>query len=215
MKFSTQIKQAISFSLIATMSLAFCYSIAEPSLSEATTASDSVNISLTVTSGLSITSPADSSMSSALGFSQNTAVGTTTWNVKTNSSTGYTLAVRATSSPAMQSSTDTINDYTTSTTTTWSVTNAAAFGYSVIGTDSPTATWGNGGSSCSGSSANVIPTSLKYKGFTTSDVQTSTRSSTTTTSGVDTTICYAVEQNNVYIPSGSYAATVIATATAS
>ena len=40
-----------------------------------------------------------------------------------------------------------------------------------------------------------------------------TRSATTTTAGIDTTVCYAVEQNTFYIPSGVYQATVVASAT--
>lgn len=209
------IKKAISFSLVASLVLMLGYSLAEPSFSYATTsATDSVVITLNVTSGISITSPSDSSMSTALGVSQNTAVGTTTWNVKTNSATGYTLALQATSSPAMQQdASNTVADYQTGSPNTWSVSNGSAFGYSVYGTDASTGTWGTG-STC-GSATHVPSTTLKYKGFTTSPFTVETRTATTTTSGVDTTVCYAVEQNNFYIPSGVYTATITATATAS
>lgn len=209
------IKKTFSFSLATLLIAALTFAIVEPATTEAVTATDNVVITLNVTSGVSITSPADASMSVALGVSQNTAVGTTTWNVKTNSSSGYTLTVQATSTPAMSSGSNSILDYQTGTPNTWTATSGFAyFGYSAYGTDTPTGTWGTG-STCSTGGPNTISTTLKYKGLTTSGVQVSTRASTTTTSGVDTTVCYAVEQNGSYIPSGTYTATVTATATAS
>jgi hypothetical protein len=176
----------------------------------AATATDSVVVTLTVNAEISITSPADTSMSQSLGVTNNTAIATTTWNVKTNSSSGYALYVKATSSPAMNSGSNSIPNYQTGAPDTWTVTSATAFGYSAFGTDTPTGTWGTG-SSC-GASAHVPSASLKYKGFTTSDFSVATRSSTTTTTGVDTTVCYAVEQDTFYIPSGTYIATIVATA---
>lgn len=177
--------------------------------------SDSVVITLTVNSEISITSPADSSMSTALGVSQNTAVGTTTWNVKTNNSAGYTLAVKSSSNnPAMQTGGgSTISNDQVVAPALWSVSSGnAEFGFSAFGTDTTTGTWGSG-TQCS-STTNVPSTGLKYLGLATSDVTIATRSSTTTPSGIDTTVCYAVEQNGFYVPSGTYTATVVATATA-
>ncbi len=185
----------------------------EPSLSDAAVATDNVVITLNVTSGITITSPVDSTLSTTIGVSQNTAIGTTTWNVKTNNALGYTLQVNSTSTPAMQASGGlTITDYQTGAPNTWTATSSNAyFGYSAFGTDTPTGTWGTG-SLCYGS-VSVPSATLKYKGFTASLVTVATRAATTTTSGVDTTVCYAVEQNGSYIPSGTYQATIVATAT--
>jgi hypothetical protein len=55
---------------------------------------------------------------------------------------------------------------------------------------------------------------LKYKGFTTSPFTVASRAATTTFAGSATTVCYAAEQNNFFIPSGTYQATIVATATA-
>lgn len=211
------LNKILKSTLILSLCMMFMYTIFEPSSSSALDATDTVVITLDVTAGISITSPVNSSMSTALGVSQDTAVGTTTWNVKTNNSAGYTLALRSSTTPAMKATTttDSINDYQTGSPNTWSVSSgAAAFGYSLFGNDVNTGTWGTG-STCSTGGAHIPSTSLKYKGFTGSDFTVVTRTSTTTTTGVDSTICYAVEQDTFYIPSGRYEATIIATATAS
>ncbi len=210
------IKKSVSATLVTALAIGAAFSLIEPSSASAVTATSSVVVTLNVTAGVSITSPSNSTMSTALGVSQNTAVGTTTWNVKTNSATGYTLTVQATSTPAMNSTTtvNSIADYQTGAPNTWTATSGFAyFGYSAFGTDVSTGTWGTD-TDCY-STANVQSTALKYKGFTTSGFQIATRASTTTPSGVDATVCYAVEQNNTYIPAGNYQATITATATAS
>lgn len=198
--------------------IALLVMLVEPGRVGAVAASDTIVVTLNVTAGITITSPADVTMSTNLGVTQNSAIGTTTWNVKTNNNLGYTLAVRATSTPAMQTATGSsmIADYQTGAPNTWvATTGNAYFGYSAYGTDIPTGTWGAQGSGgCSATStAHSTSSSLKYKGFTTSDVTVATRSSTTTTAGIDSTFCFAVDQNNFYIPAGTYTATIIATAT--
>lgn len=207
--------QSISLSLVITMVLTVGYVAVEPALTEAATANDTVIVTLNVDAGISITSPADTSMSTSLGVSTNTAVATTTWNVKTNSVNGYTLGLQASTNPAMQTGGGVkIDDFATSSgPQAWSVSSGnAKFGFSAFGTDVSTAKWGTG-SACSGAATSTISTTLKYSGFYTVATTTAQRTSTTTTSGVDTTVCYAVEQNGFYIPSGLYTATITATAT--
>ncbi len=209
-------KKSISVALLGTVLATFGFIAYEPSAASAQTASDTVVITLNVTAGISITSPSDATMSTALGVAQHSAVGSTTWNVKTNSAGGYTLAVRATSSPAMAQNggSPSILDYQTGAPNTWVATSGQAyFGYSAYGGDISTGTWGTG-SNCYGGNIHATSTTLKYKGFTTSDVTVATRAATTTPSGIDSNFCYAVEQNNFYVPSGTYHATIIATATA-
>ncbi len=175
---------------------------------------DSVIVTLNVTAGITISNPADTSMSTNLGVATNVAVGTTTWNVKTNSSTGYTLTLAASTNPAMKSGSNSISDYATTTNPSlWSVgANTSKFGFSVNGTDVNTTTWGTG-NFCNGASTSTVSTTLKYYGFYTTATTTASRAATTTTSGIDTNVCYAVEQNGFYIPSGVYTATITATAT--
>jgi hypothetical protein len=211
---------SVSFVSVGLVGLVFVFAGAvagslEPATASAAVASSSVVITLNVTQGISISSPINSSMSATLGVAQNSAVGTTTWTVITNDVAGYTLSVNATNTPAMKTGSASVADYqTTGTPNTWSVSSGnAAFGYSAFGTDVPTGTWGTG-ALCSGASGpNATSTTLKYEGFTTSPFQVASRAATTTPSGIATTVCYAVEQNNVFIPSGTYTATIVATAT--
>lgn len=189
----------------------------QPMIMNAATATDSVVVTLNVDAGISLTSPADTTMSTNLGVSTNSAIATTTWNVKTNNNLGYSLTVSASTNPAMRvSGTQFIDDFTPAggTPALWSTlpTGHSMFGYSAYGTDVSTGTYGTG-ASCSAATS-TPSTTLLYRGFTTSASPTiATRAATTTTSGVDTTICYAVEQKGVYIGSGVYTATITATAT--
>lgn len=179
-----------------------------------TSASDTVIVTLNVTAGISIDSPSDVTMSRNIGVAADTAVASTTWTVRTNNVTGYNLTLKASTEPAMQqNSTTTVADVAATTTpATWSVgVGTAAFGFSAYGTDVSTATWGTGGN-CEASS-HVPSTSLKYAGFRTStSTVVATRAATTTSAGVGTTVCFAVAQNAFYIPSGTYTATITATA---
>jgi hypothetical protein len=212
---NTLFKKTLAATLLVMVFAITGFALVEPEAAGAASATDTVVITLNVTAGISITSPSDTTMSATLGVAQHSATATTTWNVKTNSAAGYTLAVRATSTPAMTATAGgyTIADYQVGAPNTWNATTGNAyFGYSAFGTDISTGTWGSG-SVCYGASQNATSTTLKYKGLTTSDVTVATRSSTTTPTGNDSTFCYAVEQNNFYIPSATYQATVIATAT--
>lgn len=189
----------------------FAYPVVEPAVADAVT--DSVAVTLNVAAGISITSPSDSSMSQSLGVSANTAIATTTWNVKTNNSAGYTLAVRASTNPAMQSGGNSISNYTpavAATPETWSVSSGAEFGFSAYGSRITTGTWGTSGSFCGAN--NTPSTNLKYRDLASTDITIATHGATTTTAGDDATVCYAVEQNGFYVPSGTYTATVVATA---
>jgi hypothetical protein len=205
----------IGLSMVLTILCYFGYSSIEPQRVSATAASDSVVITLNVTQGISITTPADVTMLPTLSVSQSQSLASTTWNVKTNDGAGYTLNLLATSSPALkQSASAYFEDYQTGAPNTWTATSTHAyFGYSGYGTDTSTATWGTG--SLCGSGAGVPSTNQKWKGFTTSSSTThiATRAATTTPAGVDTTVCYAADQNDIYVPSGTYTATIQATAT--
>ncbi len=204
-------------SLVAGLALFFpiIYPLIEGDIVNAATASDNVIVTLNVTAGISITSPSDVSMSQNLGVSADTAVGSAVWNVKTNNSAGYTLALKATTSPALESGSNTIADYTpavAATPETWSVPSGTAeFGFSGFGSHISTGTWGTDSDCLAG--ANVPSAGLKYRDFDTSDITLATSAATTTTTGVDSTVCFAVEQDTFYAPSGTYQATIVATAT--
>jgi hypothetical protein len=206
----------VSTTIIASLVLSFGYVSFEPEIVVAATISDDVIITLNVTSGIAITTPSDTAMTPDLGISSDTSIGTTTWNVKTNNHLGYTLSVKSTGIPpvpAMEaSSTALIPDYQTAAPNTWSIASGnAAFGYSAYGSDVATATWGPTQTKCS-TGTNLPNSNLRYRGFTASDYPVATHNATTTPAGVDTTVCYAVQQNGFYINSGVYHANITATA---
>lgn len=188
------------------------YFILEPSVARAVT--DNVVVSLTVDSGITISDGADVTMAPNIGLTTNGSIGDSSWTVKTNDGNGYTLAVKASTSPALQSATSSFADYTEASAGVpelWSVGSGdKEFGYSAYGTDSSTATWGT---SASCGSAGTPAAAEKYVGFTTSDKTIATRTSVTPVAGIDTTICFAAEQNGVYADQGAYTATITATAT--
>lgn len=194
------------------------FSVFEPAKISAVT--DEVIVNLTVDSGISITSPADVTMSN-LGTSVNTSTGFAIWNVKTNDADGYTLAVKASTAPALVSGSNSFLDYTEATPgtpDTWSIdASTIQFGFSGIGTDVQNVNTdqyaASGQTTCdNGVASSTVNSTIKFLGFETSDQTLATRSSTTTTSGVDTRICFAAGQNGVYAPSGVYQATITATA---
>jgi len=205
----------IIFSLVITL-----ISVTQPATLNAV--DDSINVNLTVDSGISITSPSDVTMSN-LGTSVNTSTGSAIWNVKTNDPDGYSLSVRASASPAMVSGGNSFLDYTEATPgtpDTWSVDSGTIqFGFSGLGTDVVNVNSdrfaATGQTTCdNGSASSTVNSTIRFLGFETSNQTLATRSATTTTSGVNTTICFAAGQNGVYAPAGTYQAVITATAVA-
>ncbi len=212
--------RTIGLALIGSLLALALFPAIEPSFLVAATATDEVVVTLNVGAGISITAPDDATMSTTIGISTTKAIATTTWNVKTNNAAGYTLALKSatSSTPAMKQDSD--NTKVIADNTAGAVTpalwgsmgaNTAEFGYSGYGTDVSTGTYGSD-SSCGATS--TPSTDLKYTSLRTTDRTLASRSSTTTAAGVDTVACYAVEQgSNFFIASGTYTATVTATAT--
>ena len=193
------IKQIVSGVSLVAIALAG-FAALEPGDVSAQSASDEIIVNLTVDSGISITSPADVTMSN-MGVTVDNSTGWAVWNVKTNDGDGYTLGVKASTSPAMRNGTNSFFDYTEAaagTPDTWSVDSGTwEFGFSGIGTDVENVNsdeyGANGQTTCdNGVSSSTVNTSLNFEGFTTSDETLASRSSTTTTAGVDTRICLSL-----------------------
>lgn len=215
----TQSSKVIASASMAAVLIIAGFAALEPSVVGAAADDDEVIVNLTVDAGISITSPNDVTMSN-MGTAVNTSTGWAIWNVKTNDPDGYTLGVKASTSPAMRNGSSSFADYTESTPATpevWSVTNAVEFGFSGLGTDVVNVNSdqyaATGQTACDAGASTTINTTLRFLGFETSDQPLASRSSTTTTSGVDTRICFAAEQDGVYAAAGLYQATITATAT--
>lgn len=209
-------KKILSTSLVCLFIFQILYVFAfEPTVLDAAVSdSDSVVVSLTVDPGIAITVPPTVTMLPNLGMSANGAIGEAVLNVKTNNAAGYDLYVKSLTSQALKSPTAQFTDYTedaSGTPDTWSVDNGTyQFGYSAHGNNVSTTTWGTD-TTCG--SAGTPSTNLKYIGFETSDRVIASSSAVTTTSGTNTSLCFAAEQKGVYAPSGTYTATISATAT--
>ncbi|HET8575304.1 MAG TPA: hypothetical protein VFM02_04010 [Candidatus Paceibacterota bacterium] len=202
-------------SLVITLALSFLglasFFLFEPSITKAAT--DSVTVSQAVTADISLSAASDITLS-ALSSSVNSAVGSTTWTVITNNSSGYNLKVAAGTSPALKSGSNSFADYSEAvagTPETWSVSNAYEFGFSGFGTDVSTASFGSD-TKCTPTANDPSASSLKWEGFDTTGIELANSSGVTNTSGSDVTLCVATEQNGVFAPSGSYSATITATA---
>lgn len=212
------LNKAITISTAILLSFQAVFFVFEPISLDAATATDDIVVTLNVDSGLILSDGANVTMSPNLGISGNQSIGGSSWIAKTNSSTGYTLAVKASTNPALKSSTNSFADYTetsTGTPETWSVSSGNyEFGYSVNGTDvdGGTSKWGTATDCGTGGVPNA---NGKYMGMTTSDNTVASRSVVTPVAGIQTNICFAAEQKDVYAPSGSYTATITATMTAS
>lgn len=209
-------KKTLSIFLTSVASVIVVFVVVAPLIAQAVT--DDVVVNQTVTTGISISSPSDITMT-ALSTSQNTAVGSAIWTVTTNNAAGYTLTLHSSTAPAMSRSGGggNIVDYTpasSETPETWSVSGAAEFGYSARGTDVSTGTWGTDSDCIAGT--DVPSTTLKWRDFdlTGSADQIATAAAATSTSGTASTMCVATEQAGTFANSGTYSATITATATA-
>lgn len=146
-----------------------------------------------------------------LTTTQNSAVGNAQWTVTTNNSAGYTLSVRASSTPALVGNAGRQFADLGATPATWSVTSAYTFGFSALGSHVSTATWGTDADCIAGT--NVPSATLKWRGFAgTTDIPIATWNTVTSDTGTPTTVCFATEQQGVLAPSDTYTATITATA---
>ncbi len=214
------VRKIFGLSLVLLLFIQMVYLMAEPAKITAATAADDIIITLNVTSGVTISNGTDATMSPNMGVTSDRSVGSSSWTVATNSATGYVLAVKSLTSPALKNgTTDQFTDYTEATPGTpvaWGGVPAGGkeFGYSAYGADVLDATWGTA-DNCGNTGTGVTNVAQKYRGFSTSDVTIASRASVTPNVGVTSSICFAAEQNAVYASSGSYQATITATATAS
>lgn len=171
------------------------------------TASDSVSVGVTINNYISISSPSDVTLSAIAGTG-GSSEGTAAWTVTTNNILGYNLSVAASASAAMTSGSNSIADYTPAvagTPETWSVAAAnSEFGFSAEGASTPTATWGTPSTSAG-----------KFRGFNgVTGIQVASKVLNTSGSGEATTVYFKAEVGASHFqPSGSYTATITATAT--
>jgi len=149
------------------------------------------------------------------GVTGGTATATTSLTVITDNPLGYSLSIKADTTPALKSGLYSFANYTPTSTGIpdyeWSISNSdSEFGFSPEGTDIKQKYKDDGGSCNTGGSDN--PDKCWY-GLSTSDESISNSSSANNPSGTQTTIKLKAESGSAHIQeSGAYTATITATA---
>lgn len=168
---------------------------------------------------ISMTDPADVVLSPDIGgVSGGTGDGSATWNVKTDGSAGYQVSVRAGTSPALKSGSDSFADYTPMTTGTpdfiWNIASTdSEFGYTVEGDNAIGKFLDNGGGACGVGSGNVADKC--WFPFSTADSSIVNASSPNHPLGSDTTVKFKAQSGSGHLqPEGVYTATIVVTAVA-
>jgi len=213
------IKKILVMSAISLFFVQMLYILVEPTMAVALT-TDNVIVTLNVDAGVSISDGADTSMAPNISMSVLKSIGSSSWVVKTNNAAGYTLAVHASTAPALHKPAspglaDDFNDYTPAvggTPDTWGgvLATVKEFGFSAYGTYA-LVSYGTAANCGSAGNPNANSKFLGFNGGT--DIQIATKTTVTTPSGVTTNICFAAEQGaNIYALSGAYTATITATA---
>jgi len=210
---------------VALLSLFYpLYAYFEPLMTKAASASDFIVVTQAVSSEITITSPADVTMSAAIpGITGNPGsprTGSTTWTVKTNNTTGFTLALKSSTTPSMRlDATWTFSDYSPATAGTpdynWTspAASAAEFGYSVEPATAADATakFKDNGSACN-TGTNVTANKCWYN-MSITDEAVVNRSTETSSTGEAEVVRFQTESNAKYLKEGNYTATITATAT--
>ncbi len=162
---------------------------------------------------LAITAAADVSMNPTIGgVTGGTSTGATSVTVTTDNRAGYTLSIQAESSPAMQSGSDTIGDYTPGGVPDFTFDTAATdshFGYSPEGAHIDDRFRDDGGA-CGVSNGDTADRC--WDGLSTSAVVIATDSSANHPDGTDTTVKFQVGVGgSVNQAPGTYVATTTLT----
>lgn len=210
---------AVALTLVA----AITFVAAEPVLSRAI--EDQFIVTQVITSEISFATTAnDVTMTPTLGgLTGGTSNGTTTVVVLTNDTSGYTMTIKASSSPAMQddTSTDSIFDYTPAAAGVpdyaYSVPSGYEFGYTVSASttsDLAQKFKDDGASTCNTGSSDTSGSASCWYGLSTTATSTIFRSTATAASGSTSSIAFKLTINaGSSLTEGTYKATTTLTAT--
>jgi len=217
-------KKIISLILISGLLGMTVYSVLEAEIIKAQ-ASDAVVVTQAVSAEITISAPADITMSPAIpGMTGNfgsPATGSVSWTVTTNNVQGYNLKLKAAAAPALAlDATWNFSDYSPATTAapdfSWAspATGTAEFGFTVepatvADTDS---FFMDNGTACNAGTANAVDKC--WWNFATTDKQIVYRTSGETSSAGEVVVVkFRAESNAKYLKEGDYTATITATAT--
>jgi len=216
-----KIKEIISLTLITSIASAFGYMNFEPGIVGA--AADEITVTQTVTEELSISSPADVSMSASIlsmtGNLGSPTTGSATWNVITSNATGFNMKIKASTDPALQlDGSNEFTDYTPAVGGTpdfeWTspLASAAEFGFTVeaatLGDND--AKFLDNGTACNTGAAQAVGKCWFDLNGTT-DVDIISRTTNTDLNGEDEVVKFQAESNAKFLAEGDYTATITVT----
>lgn len=215
-------KKTLKLASIVSIALLVVFVSAEPQLVSAI--EDQFTITQTVGSEISFLATAnDVTMNGTLaGLTGGMATGTTQVRVLTNDSSGYTMTIHASTSPAMQGNTQggSIADYTPATANipdyAFSVPTDYEFGYTVSAstTSDLAQKFLDNGSACNTGTSDTSGAYSCWYGLSTNATSTIVRATATPISGATTTITFQVRINSgSNVPEDTYVATTTLTVT--
>ena len=183
-------------------------------ISSSTSYSLSAGYQLVSDSSISISSVSDVTLASISGLTGGESSATSTWTVTTDNASGYTLSIKATTSPALHNGISFFTDYTTlggDPDIDFSVASTdSEFGYSPEGVDIVTRFKDNGSACNTGSGNN---TNTCWDKFTTANVSIASGTGPNSPSGTATSVVYKAKIGSLKIQdSGSYSASIVVTA---
>ena len=217
-------KEVISASVIVGLLFVTLFSGFEAQSTSAASAEDQFTIDQTITSEISFATAAGNvTMNPSLGgLTGGTSTGETHVNVLTNDTAGYTMTIKASSSPAMQGTTQSedIADYTPATAGipdfNYSVPTNFEFAYTISASTTADLAqkFKDDTSVCNAGSADTNASSTCWYGLSTTATSTIVRSSATSLNGATTTIFFRLTVNpNTSPVEDIYRATTTFTAT--
>lgn len=164
---------------------------------------------------LSISSPADVTMSPAIGgVAGGTGNGSTSWTVTTDNSAGYTLSIKAGTSPALQSGVNSFADYTPTGANpdyNWSIaTTDSEFGFTPEGSQI-VQKYKDNASACNTGTNDTVDAC--WYNFSTSNENIVNSSTSNHPSGTATTVKFRAQSGSSHLQvEGTYTSTITATA---
>lgn len=208
----------ISSSLAFSLLFFLVYSFFEPQLASAV--GSSTTVTQTVTSEVTISTPGPVTMSGSIpGITGGTATGAATWTVKTNDTLGFAMTVNASAAPALASGGNSFADYGATATPDYNWSTLATdsrFGFSILPATiaDAVANFKNNGTTCNiGAGVTANKCWLAFSGTT--PVPVINRSSATAVGGEAEVVNFQAQSGASHFqPSGTYTATITATATA-
>lgn len=167
---------------------------------------------------LAISEAADVTMSPSIPSTGGTGNGSTSWTVTTDNVAGYSLSIKAGSSPALKSGSAYFSNYIPAVSGTpdysWSIdATTSEFGFSPEGTNTAQKFLDNGSNTCNTGSTNSTDTC--WYNLSTSDENIVSSLTANHPSGTATTVKFRAESGTSHTQTaGTYTATVTATAVA-